>query len=59
MAEFSYLYTRKLIQILLMTKKMILLNASPRKNKNTAHVQSVCDNQWPKDLQAAYELASD
>ena len=42
-----------------MTKKMILLNASPRKNKNTAHVQSVCDNQWPKDLQAAYELASD
>jgi hypothetical protein len=42
-----------------MTKKMILLNASPRKNKNTAHVQSVRDNQWPKDLQAAYELASD
>ena len=40
-----------------MTKKMILLNASPR--KNTAHVQSVRDNQWPKDLQAAYELASD
>ncbi len=35
---------------------MILLNASPRKNKNTAHVQSVRDNQWPKDLQAAYEL---
>ena len=27
-----------------MTKKMILLNASPRKNKNTAHVQSVRDN---------------
>ena len=36
--------------------KMILLNASPRKNKNTALMQSIRENQWPKDLQAAYEL---
>ena len=38
MAEFSYLYTRKLKTNTVMTKKMILLNASPRKNKNTAQM---------------------